>query len=142
MGRGIVKLDENKFVEWSTIVDAPISSVFSMEAGFDTYGRERMERANESGTSYRDEESNQTFFDYNRAGEGESHISREMIVERYTKCITCDRGFYTHRFGTYIKHQWVCAHCTDSIFNQELHRVNEIRKANRLPPMVLVLRPS
>jgi len=54
MGRPIVKLAEDKFVEWSSICDAPYDYGFSYAEGVERYGWERMERANLKGTSLHD----------------------------------------------------------------------------------------
>lgn len=94
MPRYIVKLKENAYVEWSTIVDAPVSYVLTREhmlAHLDiTYGtssvaenRKRLERTDKHGTSCQSPYSMESLVSCNRAGDKEENISLEEILERY-----------------------------------------------------------
>lgn len=97
MPKGIVKLtdedDRKWFFEWSTVVDAPVTYRMTRDELYrymkEQYGLrglkgmpERMRRADQTGTSF----FNWTVEDVlsgNRAGENESEISAQEIIERY-----------------------------------------------------------
>lgn len=90
MGRCIVKLAENEYIEWSTVVDAPVSYVMTRSEvpkfirGDDI--SERLSRADEFGTSMLAPNlSLQDMIGFNRAGPKESCISLEGIRSRYRK---------------------------------------------------------
>ena len=95
MGRTIIKI-KDKFFEWSTIVDAPVT--YGMDENElrsyikDEYGNagledlpKQLQRVQEKGASWHDEDYDleQTVM-CNRAGENESCISLDEIYERYT----------------------------------------------------------
>ena len=86
MGRCIVKLADDKYIEWSSGVDAPISAVMSRNA-MKKFGvtEDRLTRADTYGTSLLDYDGNA--IDYvsgNRAGEHETELTLEEIIEKYT----------------------------------------------------------
>lgn len=100
MPRYIMKLTDEKekkdyYLEWSTIVDAPVT--FGMELGeFREYCRheygqnglrdfdERIARANEKGISaYPPFDDMNSYFRYNRAGGNETTLTKEQIIEKY-----------------------------------------------------------
>lgn len=93
MPRFIIKLD-GKYLEWSTIVDAPVSHGMTREK-FDDYYRflygnegmkmlpERMSRVETTGTSSHDGESVDDMIDGNRAGENERELSKEELIREY-----------------------------------------------------------
>lgn len=89
MGRGIVKLAEDKYVEWSTVVDAPISEVFNHKEAQFKIGADfdRLDRLNETGTTFVNRTA-EDFLSFNRAGENESHLTAAEIVELYTEKTT------------------------------------------------------
>lgn len=90
----IVKLAPEKYVEWSTVVDAPVTYILTREHMLDhldyTYGtssieenRRRLDRADANGTSCHHKLEVEELLSYNRAGENEKNISLEEILERY-----------------------------------------------------------
>lgn len=96
MPRCTVKLDDNKYIEWSTVVDAPVTYIQTREEHIEhlkaEYGRSyeseipgRMERADKNGTSWQTSipKSAKEYLSYNRAGPKESQISFKEIIERY-----------------------------------------------------------
>ncbi len=84
MGRWLVKVGEDRFLEWSSIVDAPVTPIMTKDELLDwlrdrygSYGveqaEERMARAmplSEIG--------------WNRAGPREESLTPEQIIERYS----------------------------------------------------------
>jgi hypothetical protein len=82
MGRGIVKLADNKYVEWSSVVDAPVSYVFTKNDASSRTEVSRIERANSNGHSYLDSPPGD-YIGFNRAGPYESCITKEAILRRY-----------------------------------------------------------
>ena len=106
MGQFIVKLDEGKYVMWSSIVDAPVSYILNrkgiVELAFEkqislwdskynkasqNYEREqaevRVKKADEKGTSsYLDTLSH--LLTFNRAGSKGTSIGKEKIIKKYT----------------------------------------------------------
>ena len=94
MGRYIVQLD-SYYLEWSTIVDAPVTWGMSFSAFQDYYLREygesgfeeldsRMKRVVKKGHSaFGDFD-----IDFNRAGTDEACLSRDEIIEWY--CVKCE----------------------------------------------------
>jgi hypothetical protein len=91
MGKAIVKI-KDRYFEWSTIVDAPVSygmteeqikEVHSNEKNF----KERLERAKEKGHSYLGYYGTLTLDEIlacNRAGDGETELTAEEIYDKYT----------------------------------------------------------
>ena len=43
--------EDDQYVEWSTIVEAPTSEILTEAKAIELYGRERLERAKKTGTS-------------------------------------------------------------------------------------------
>jgi hypothetical protein len=101
MPKYIIKLHDEKlsrdwYLEWSTIVDAPVTYGMSMEEFRDhyqqTYGTdgmrelpERMKRVEEKGTSAQSYGSVKSTIAINRAGENESNLDEEGILEKYCR---------------------------------------------------------
>ena len=95
MGKFIVKI-EGTYLEWGTIVDAPVTFGMPLEE-FKEYYREeygsqgmrdldtRLARADERGTSSHVDENADEVMWLNRAGPGESSLSRDEIVEFYVR---------------------------------------------------------
>lgn len=111
MGRGIVKLANEKsewYVEWSTVVDAPVSFGASREevieymrdSAFksmymhdpeDKFVKElvekevdsRLRRLDSKGTSFIYAESADKFIRFNRAGKNETCLNKEQLIEWY-----------------------------------------------------------
>ena len=90
----IVKLAPDCYVEWSTVTDSPISSTMTLEQlhGYilDEYGRSglerlpaRLERVESTGTSGLGGTTLDELLLVNRAGDGDAHLTREEIIERY-----------------------------------------------------------
>ena len=95
MGKYIVKL-EGKYLEWSTIVDAPITFGMTLEEFRkyykDEWGRQgmndldrRLVRVEEKGTSAFDSESAEDTILLNRAGPKEKSLHHEEIIEFYCR---------------------------------------------------------
>jgi hypothetical protein len=95
MGRTIVKLADEKYVEWSSIVDAPVTYIMTREEMKtyldEEYGRssianneERLRRTDERGTSSFCRETMEEVISCNRAGPHEEHIELEEIIKQYT----------------------------------------------------------
>ena len=97
MGRGIIKLEkggESRYLEWSTIVDAPVTWGMTLdefkEYYRDEYGAEgmrrlaeRMARTELKGTSfYLDADVSHTIR-HNRAGDCEACLAPDQIWEKY-----------------------------------------------------------
>ncbi len=97
MPRFIVKLntaDQDYYLEWSTVVDAPVTYGMSREE-FEqyyaqSYGTEglrdlpgRMARVEAKGTSSRIDDSAEDVISCNRAGKNESNLSVSDIIKYY-----------------------------------------------------------
>jgi hypothetical protein len=99
MPRYIVKLQENDkewYMEWSTVVDAPVTFGMSLEEFNDyykeEYGRQgfgdlsqRMERVNQKGTSSLAHSSAQDTISWNRAGKNGTCVSVQQIIDFWCK---------------------------------------------------------
>lgn len=94
MPRCVAKLAEDTYVEWSTIVDAPVTYTMTREQmlsyldrkdGERSYdeNRQRLNRTDLTGTSFHDATSLKNLISGNRAGEKETRITLEEIIERY-----------------------------------------------------------
>ena len=93
MPRYILKLDEWYF-EWSTIVDAPVTYGMTLEDFKNhyrfEYGKQgmkglpaRLERVEESGTSAIPRQTADELITFNRAGDMEANLSKELILKEY-----------------------------------------------------------
>ena len=90
--------DNCYYLEWSTIVDAPVTSGMSLEE-FQNYYKEnygtkgledlpfRLHRVEERGTS-NPYESLDSLISFNRAGENESYLTKEEIIQKYCRTKT------------------------------------------------------
>jgi hypothetical protein len=98
MGRGLIKLDK-WYLEWSTIVDAPVTYGMSKEETYNFYKEkygntglrdfERdIEECDKRGTCYRDGYTLDNILSCNRAGPKETEYTKEEIIEHY--CIKKD----------------------------------------------------
>lgn len=84
MGRGIIKLEDDRYLEWSTVVDAPVSASLDRDEAVKAWGEERIARADEKGTSFLDvTESAANYVRLNRAGPGETCLTMEQICKGY-----------------------------------------------------------
>lgn len=100
MPRFIIKLSDeitgkDYYIEWSTVVDAPVTYGVSLEDFKEYYKNEYgnngmkgfdslIEETNKSGTSspyY----NLQSLLDYNRAGENDKTLDKESILEKYCR---------------------------------------------------------
>jgi len=95
MSRYIVKI-EDKYFEWSTCVDAPVTPAMDInelkEYIKDEYGRsglmelpERLERVNKQGTSSHLGETVEDVILHNMAGKNGEKLTKEEILEQYAK---------------------------------------------------------
>lgn len=94
MPRYILKLDD-KYCEWSTVVDAPVTAFMTI-GQFKTYYVEeygsrsldslvdRLRRVESHGTSAQFGLSADNLISDNRAGDDESTLSRSELLEQYT----------------------------------------------------------
>lgn len=95
MPKFLMQLPDKRFVEWSTVVDAPITYSMSQDEltawHLEEFGRrehdanfqDRLQRTIEFGTSLRTPESAEDAAIANRAGEGEAEISLQEIAAQY-----------------------------------------------------------
>jgi hypothetical protein len=97
MSRLIIKLQQDNqswYLEWSSIVDAPTTYGMSLdefkEFYREEYGRqsvkeleERLERVEQKGTSSMMHESADDVISFNRAGQKESKLSKQQIIDVY-----------------------------------------------------------
>lgn len=90
MPRGLVQLAAGAYVAWSTVVDAPISSVSDdLESLLNLVGehgdsrRQHLERLERLGQSVQDGEVAAAFLAFNRAGPGEVCLTADAIVRCY-----------------------------------------------------------
>lgn len=98
MGRSVIKIQhegKDYYLEWSSIVDAPVTYGMELEEFEeymrDEYGRRymeidhpfRMQRVRENGTSSRYHESMKDVVGWNRAGPNESQLTFEGIIYKY-----------------------------------------------------------
>lgn len=98
----IIKIHDDKFnrdyyMEWSTVVDAPVTYGCNLEEFKEyyrsEYGRkgieelnERMKRVEEKGVSARPPFDNlESLLEYNCAGKNETCLDKEGILERYCR---------------------------------------------------------
>jgi hypothetical protein len=95
MPRYIIKLAD-KYLEWSTIVDAPVTNGMSLEEFKEYYKseygvqglnglEERLKRVEEKGTSSIYEGSVDEVISGNRAGDNEKKLTKEEIIEKYCR---------------------------------------------------------
>ena len=98
--------DKAFYLEWSTVVDAPVTVGMSLEEYKeyykDEYGQfseeaavfqDRMKRVEEKGTSSRDNTTTLDLIKGNRAGKRESCLNKEQIIEWYChRREECDQG--------------------------------------------------
>lgn len=87
MGRYVAKLGEDAYVEWSTVVDAPVSWVCPRDKAVQAWTEERVGRADANGTSILDGfpagTTPEEIAAGNRAGPREATISVEEIIAAY-----------------------------------------------------------
>jgi hypothetical protein len=97
MARCLVKLADNEYVEWSTVVDAPVTAVGTRDEivkhARDEFGRqgasnieERLQRCEERGHSAMWPGAGDSVEDLirgNRAGEGEAEVTLDEIRHLY-----------------------------------------------------------
>lgn len=90
------KTEEDYYMEWSTVVDAPVTRGTDKEdfmeyylSRYGTSSREdlesRMERVEQKGTSAYDDSDVDETIKYNRAGVDESVLTKEQIIEKYCR---------------------------------------------------------
>lgn len=102
MGRYILKItdevnQQDYYLEWSTIVDAPVTygmpldefaKYYKMEYGDKGMSgfAERMQRVEEKGCSgYYPDDKLEEFFECNRAGDHETQLDKEGILDKYCR---------------------------------------------------------
>lgn len=85
MPRYVVKFGEGQYLEWSTVVDAPVVYMTkSREEAVMDFGADRIERADKGGTSAPQFLTLEDIANYNRAGDDETCITIPEIIEKYT----------------------------------------------------------
>jgi hypothetical protein len=100
MPRYIIRLDDGGtayYLEWSTIVDAPVTCGMTLDKFTTWYGEEygrvgleelppRLERVNQTGVSRAWRGSTvDNLISHNRAGAGETCLTREQIIDHYIR---------------------------------------------------------
>lgn len=87
MGRYIAKLGDDAYVDWSTVIDAPVSWVYTRAEAVAAWSEDRIARADRNGTSILDGypagNTPEEIVAGNRAGEHESEISVDEILDAY-----------------------------------------------------------
>ncbi len=97
MSRFLIKLaneEKSWYLEWSTVVDAPVTRFDSLEELKEYYQAEygrsamyeldkRLARVEEKGTSSFIHESADDLISYNRAGQNGTCLSKEQIIKYY-----------------------------------------------------------
>lgn len=89
MSRYVIKLAENEYIEWSSVVDAPVSVVMDRGEAVAKHGEERIARTDKHVNSLIPEQlwaaSPEEAVAGNRAGEGEIELSLEEIRREYAE---------------------------------------------------------
>lgn len=86
MPRYLVKLADDAYVEWSTVVDAPVSSVMTRaDVLLDDPARVMRCDANGHSATWFEPQTVEQLVAGNRAGDGETELSVEEIIEQYTQ---------------------------------------------------------
>lgn len=100
MPRFIIKLEDqgvDYYMEWSTIVDAPVTYGMPLEEFTEYYKTyhglrnfefdfaNRMKRVEEKGTSAFNDASVDDTISFNRAGEDEDTLTKEQIIDQYIR---------------------------------------------------------
>ncbi len=83
MGRCIVRLSDDRYLEWSTVVDAPVSYSWERPEAIAAWGEDRIKRADRYGSSFHHKSSAEDVLVDNRAGPGESWIPMHEICRLY-----------------------------------------------------------
>lgn len=87
MGSYVAKIADDAYVEWSSVVDAPVSWVQTREQAVKRWTEERVARADANGTSILDGypagNTPEEIVRANRAGPGESRLTVAEIIEAY-----------------------------------------------------------
>jgi hypothetical protein len=84
MGRCIARLAEDEYVEWSTVVDAPVTYIIDRAEAVAEWGEERVARADAKGTSFIEGPYTlASLLVANRAGPRENQASLEAIRKQY-----------------------------------------------------------
>lgn len=87
MPRYILKIADDEYVDWSTIVDAPVSYIVTRAEAVARWGKDRIGRADAYTTSLIEPEYGPNCAEEaiacNRAGPDESQLTLEQIRERY-----------------------------------------------------------
>lgn len=87
MPRYIAKLGDDAYVDWSTVVDAPVSWVLTRGAAVAEWSKDRVARADQNGTSILDRyptgQTPDEIVRGNRAGPGESELTVAEILTAY-----------------------------------------------------------
>jgi hypothetical protein len=105
MSRFICKITEEDkiwYLEWSTIVDAPVTYGMSLEKFKEFYQAEygrsslselatRLERVEAKGTSSFMHDSAEDVMDWNRAGKDGSSLSRQQLIDVYCTRIIAEK---------------------------------------------------
>lgn|SRR5512146_363660 len=87
MGRYVAKLAEDTYVEWSTVVDAPVTYIVTRTEAVDAWGQERVDRADQKGTSILDGypagKTPEEIVLGNHAGPDETELTVQEIISAY-----------------------------------------------------------
>lgn len=85
MPRTVVKLGDDEYLEWSSIVDAPVTHIMGRAEAIREFGIERVERTDERGHSamWCPPEPGEDFVRFNHAGPREACVTVESMRRRY-----------------------------------------------------------
>jgi hypothetical protein len=81
MAPGIVKLADDEYVDWSTVCDAPRSTIMTRTAAVAAFGADRVERTDRNGHSWLDRPAMppDRVIAGNRAGPNERELNLEQL---------------------------------------------------------------
>lgn len=91
------RFEQDYYLEWSTVVDAPVTRGMSKQDFIDYYLAkhgmneveeltQRLKRVEKQGSScLQDTNGIEHYFDFNRAGENEKTLGKEAILDRYCR---------------------------------------------------------
>lgn len=88
MGRAVFKFGEDQYLEWSSVVDAPVTLLMPKAEAVRLWGEARVKRADKRGHSYQDaymneRETPEELISCNRAGPNEETLTLPAFLRRY-----------------------------------------------------------
>ena len=93
MAQFILKFGPDQYMIWSTVVDAPVTMMMSLEELLEEQGTDgiqaRLERCDQNGCSSLRHSLDRILI-CNRAGDGETELTKAEIIEKYTEVPNAD----------------------------------------------------